>query len=119
MGGKEITQNNFQITVSGSYYSESIISKCIYWLCNKYIVSVSKRNEDFIIDIHKKGNHFIDDEIDQINSKFYQDLNDYKTREIIRAETRAIKDILLVKAFSHGIDTNDKLITQILDSSND
>lgn len=115
----EISQVSFQIKVSGDYYTESIISKCVYWLCNKYLVSVSKSINDFIVDIQIKEDHFIDDEIDQIKSKFYQDLNDYKTREMIREETRPIRDILLVKAFSHGLDTNDKLITQILDSAND
>ncbi|WP_320020017.1 His-Xaa-Ser system protein HxsD [Labilibaculum manganireducens] len=115
----EISQTSFQIKASGDYYTESIISKCIYWLCNKYLVSVSKSNDDFIVDIQKKEDHFIDGEIDQIESKFYQDLNDYKTREMIQEETRSIKDILLVKAFSHGIDINDKLITQILDNAND
>jgi His-Xaa-Ser system protein HxsD len=80
---------------------------------------VSKSKAEFIIEIQKKKNSFTKDEIDLIISKFFQDLNDHKTREMIREETRPLRDILLVKAFSHGIDTNDKLISQILNNAND
>jgi len=118
MGSVEIKLNSCSFKIDNEYYSEVVISKSIYWLSGDYTISVIK-NKNICDIIFKKKNSLIDDEeVAFIESKLFQNLNDFKVREQIEKETSAVKNILLVKALANGIDTNDGLITRLLDETN-
>jgi His-Xaa-Ser system protein HxsD len=111
--------NSFTIHVDGNYYSDRVITKCVYWLSEKFLVSVKKDNNTFYLEISNHNLTFSNEDINQIQSVFFRNLNDFKTRELIDDETRDIKNILLIKALSHGIETDNNLISQIFNSKND
>lgn len=87
------------IEVDRSIYSDSCISKTIYWLSNSYAIERRYVDGKEYIDIHPKDTDKKESESD-IRSIFLQHLNDYKLREIIRAETKDINTILYIKAFA-------------------
>lgn len=87
-------------------YSDSCISKVVYWLSNQYpIVRHLDGNEEIIT---------IDFDVDEkeIERIFYEKLNDYKLREVINIETKDIRTILYAKAFGDFDDITEEEIIE-------
>lgn len=95
-----------KIKVDKNIYSDSVISKAVYWLSSKCLI---KRE-------YGQGDEFVEfcipekDETD-VETEFYKLLNDYKLREIISLETKEIKTILYAKAFADDEDFDENNIT--------
>ena len=87
------------IEIDRNIYSDSCISKTIYWLSNSYSCErkfIDGREYIDVIPTDKTNN------VDEATTKFVflQVLNDYKLREIVREETKDINTILYLKAFA-------------------
>ena len=74
------------IVVDKNIYSDSVISKVVYWFSSEYIIKRrSEYNiENIEINVDNKN-------AEKIETKFFQLLNDYKLREVIAIETKEIK----------------------------
>ncbi len=72
-------------------YSDSCISKVVYWLTSQYVIDRHLDGEEEIITIEGADENF--------KSAFFEKLNDYKLREVIDKETKDIRTILYAKAF--------------------
>lgn len=81
------------IKVDRTIYSDSCISKCIYWLSAKYAIQRISAGDFEEISIAN-----IEDE-NAFEKDFWITLNDFKLRSIIQEETKDIKTILYAKAF--------------------
>ena len=96
-----------RIIVDKKVYSDYCISNAIYWLCSKY---TCKRQQigDFEehIDITPKNSDLVisEDDVEE---------NDYKLREQVRKETKDIRTILYIKAFSDCDDISDEELREI------
>lgn len=108
--------SSFLMEIDSDYYSEVVVAKSVYWFSGDYTVSVAKGTDCYTV-IFKRKEEISDIEKQTIETKFMQYLNDNKAREIIEKETSLIKNILLVKALAHGIDTNDELISKLLNET--
>ena len=87
------------IEVDRNIYNDACISKVVYTLsdrfnCNRQLIETK---EYIKIELIKTDN--IINESD-IKTLFFQKLNDYKLREIIKEETKDINTILYLKAFA-------------------
>lgn len=93
------------ITVDKRIYSDSVISKAVYWLSGDFSIV----------------RHLIDDSLEEITAtalpdvaeaefetRLMQSLNDFKLRQIVADETRDIKTILYAKAFAEDEDLTEE-----------
>ena len=94
------------LVVDKNIYSDSVISKVVYWLSSEYIIKRRSESnfENIEINVDNKN-------AEKIETKFFQLLNDYKLREVIAQETREIKTILYAKAFADDEDFSEEDIT--------
>lgn len=83
------------ITIDHNIYSDTCVSKVAYWLSNQYSVLRTLNNNIETMTIEGT----ITDE-NLLRKQILQQLNDYKLRQIIEAETRDIRTILYAKAFA-------------------
>ena len=95
-----------KIKVDTRIYSDSVISKVLYWLSSKYIIKRESRKDHEVVDISIS----LEEETD-FETEFFKLLNDYKLREIVSLETREIKTILYAKAFADDEDFDEDNIT--------
>lgn len=96
-----------KIKIDRRIYSDTVISKAVYWLSDDYII-VRNQLDDFtesISAISKDGKVW--DEISW-QSRLMGALNDFKLREIVADETRDIKTILYAKAFAEDDDLSEE-----------
>lgn len=86
------------ILIDKRIYSDSVISKVVYWMSGDYKI-VRKSLDEFTeqIDITAINKVEFDNSAEM---KFNQLLNDFKLRQIVADETRDIKTILYAKAFA-------------------
>jgi His-Xaa-Ser system protein HxsD len=87
------------VEVDRNIYSDSCISKTIYWLSGVYDCERQYSNGIESIKITPKERES-KESVDDIKSVFLQTLHDYKLRDIIKEETKDINTILYLKAFA-------------------
>lgn len=85
------------ITVDKRIYSDSIISKAVYWLSGDF--SIARRLIDENTEEITATSITVVAET-EFESRLMQALNDFKLRQIVADETRDIKTILYAKAFA-------------------
>lgn len=92
------------ITVDKRIYSDSVISKAVYWLSGDF--SIARRLiDDSLEEITATA---LSDAIEtEFETRFMQSLNDFKLRQIVADETRDIKTILYAKAFAEDEDLSE------------
>lgn len=87
-----------KVTLDRRIYSDSVISKAVYWLSGNYIITrnlLDDNTEELSIEI---SNNELTEK--QVFTSLMQALNDFKLRQIIADETRDVKTILYAKAFA-------------------
>jgi His-Xaa-Ser system protein HxsD len=93
----------FSVVVDKRIYDDSVISKAIYWHTSDFVIERNMIDKDFeTITFQSKNNHTNDETRQAVLSKFNQDLNDFKLRQIVNQETKDIRTILYVKAFANN-----------------
>ena len=105
---EQISPDKIQIKVDKTIYNESVISKVLYWLMNEYFI-LQENQTDAIqhIILEKKINTISEEEFLKLRNRLNQDFIDFKVRDIINQETKNIRDILYIKAFSNNDDFTD------------
>lgn len=95
-----------KIVIDKNIFSDSVISKVVYWMSSEYVIRRSSEANIETIEINVDNKN-----AKKIEEKFFQLLNDYKLREIIARETKEIKTILYAKAFADDEDFSEDDIT--------
>ena len=93
------------LQIDRKIYSDSCISKVVYWLAEQYNIVRNLEGEQEFLSIEG-----VSDE-PSFKKSFFEKLNDYKLREIIEAETKDIRTILYAKAFGDFDDITEEEIT--------
>ena len=94
----------FSIEIEKQFYDDIIISKAIYWHTSDFIIDRRSNGNSEIITFKVKKNEISEIEKENVLLKFNRDLHDYKLRQIIERETKDIRTILYIKAFSNSDD---------------
>ena len=92
------------LQIDRKIYSDSCISKVVYWLAEQYNIVRNLEGEQEFLSIEG-----VSDE-PSFKKSFFEKLNDYKLREIIEAETKDIRTILYAKAFGDFDDITEEEI---------
>ncbi|NLA48407.1 MAG: His-Xaa-Ser system protein HxsD [Bacteroidales bacterium] len=96
------------VKVDITQYSDSIISRICYWLSANYLVLRQTSGDNTcLISIEPKTGILNESTYNKFAERINKDFNDYKLREIIREETKDIRNILYIKAFAHNDDFED------------
>ena len=88
--------------ISKDIYSLSVIHKCFYWFGDKHVVDIDSEENLFIVHVVLKDGSFMLGDIERLFNRIKESLIDFKTREIVSAETKNIREVLIAKAFAHG-----------------
>ncbi len=81
------------LRIDRNIYSDSCISKVVYWLSGLYTIERNLAGNEELITVSGSFDE------DGLKKEFFEKLNDYKLRGIIDAETKDIRTILYAKAF--------------------
>lgn len=94
-----------KIEIDRKIYSDSVISKAIYWLSGDFSIErklLDNGNEAIIATPKGKTPD------ESFHSRLSSLLNDFKLRQIVADETRDIKTILYAKAFAEDEDLSEE-----------
>lgn len=94
-----------KLQIDRKIYSDSCISKVVYWLSDQYTIVRRLEGDNEVITIEDVGDE------DSLRKVFFEKLNDYKLRGIIESETKDIRTILYAKAFGDFDDITEEEIT--------
>ncbi|GJG37129.1 His-Xaa-Ser system protein HxsD [Prevotella lacticifex] len=98
------------LEVNRDIYSDSVISKVVYWLSGNYAVERKLNGNTEIMNITSIKDEPIDEKT--LHHKVFQMLNDQKLRNIIEDETNDIRTILFAKAFADFDDLTEEDLTE-------
>jgi len=103
-----IAENKIQLTIDIGVFNDSVITKTLYWLQSEYFNFLNSLSDKILnIILEKKDGPITEDEFFKLKCQINQNLIDFKTRDIVNRETKNIRDILYVKAFSNGEEFED------------
>lgn len=94
----EVIDNKAQISIDIKCYSESVVSKVLYWLSKDFIVS--EHNKDSIRYVQLESTS-TECDWSKIKSEISTMLIDFRMRENIEKQTKDIRTILYLKAFAN------------------
>lgn len=85
------------VKIDSSIYSKEVIAKVAYWLSRDFTImqSIEGNLWKLSLESHDVVNW------DDVKRRLSQLLTDYQMREVIMEETKDIKNILYIKAFSN------------------
>ena len=105
---EQINNHTVEFRVDTSLFSDSVISKILYWLSDRYIVYRESlpdpHKQRIVLTLHDSTTVIQPTDFDRLKQKLSQDFTDFHTREIIQQETIDIRNILFVKAFANRDD---------------
>lgn len=87
-----------RIDIDHKIYSDSVISKVVYWLSGDFSVERQLDGDKEILVLSSKESKDVDGKA--VHDKVFQMLNDQKLRDVIESETKDIRTILYAKAFA-------------------
>lgn len=99
-----------KLKVDRNIYSDSVISKVVYWFSGSYVVERKLDGNTEVLTISDINGDIIDGKA--IHNKVFQMLNDQKLRNIIEDETKDIRTILYAKAFADFDDLTEEDLTE-------
>ena len=94
-----------RLSIDRKVYSDACISKSVYYLADRYTILRNIKDDSEILDITPLLKDLITE--DKIITEITNTLNDFKLRDIIYEETKAVKTIIYAKAFSAYNDPNE------------
>lgn len=91
------SDNKAVVRIDSGIYSKEVVAKVMYWLSRDF--TIMQNIEGKILTLSLESQNVMD--WDEVKKSMSQLLADYKMREIIRAETTDIRNILFIKAFAN------------------
>lgn len=106
----QVDSSTVSFNVDLKVFNERVLSKVLYWISDKYIISWKNESDIAKINLECKIGSITKNDIEILKERLSQDFIDFKTREIINQETKTIRELLLVKAFSATDDFDEKCL---------
>lgn len=83
--------------IDSNIYSKEVVAKVVYWLSRDFTIMQNIDGKDWLLSLESYNVVNWDD----VKRHLSQLLTDYQMREVITAETKDIKNILYIKAFTN------------------
>ena len=97
--------DSIAIKLDKESYSLKVIKKVTLWFANSYFIDIEKGNKDYTINLKPhKNTSSSKEELENDVIKFNQNLVDFELQDIVNEETKAIRELLIAKAFYHSDD---------------
>lgn len=97
---KSLDELRFEVKIDLSLFSLSVIYKTFNWLTDRFTIYFANNHDNTLnVTLEKKDSSLSISEND-LKNLVSQYLIDYQTREIIHNETKNVKELIMVKAFS-------------------
>lgn len=96
-----VSPSQFWTTVDERVFSRDVVMKALYWLSARYVVEVKRGDSSGELSVGFRGidSALTTEECAAVEARLRRDLIDFRTREIVEAETRTVRDLLVAKAF--------------------
>lgn len=108
ISAESIEKDVFVCNIDTNIYSKKVIAKTIYWYASDFIIFWEETDINISqIKFQLKDTASRRWSFNELKLQLNQDLIDNLNREIIFIETKNIRDILYVKAFSNNDDFED------------
>lgn len=109
---QQISDQKICFHIDLKIFNETVVSKSLYWLSDKFVIYTALKNDIQEIGLELKNGNIDTSGFEMLKQKINQHLIDYKTRDIINQETKDIRNILYVKAFSNNDSFDDFYLTE-------
>lgn len=108
ISAKSTEKDVFVFNIDTNIYPKQVIAKTIYWYASDFIIFWEETSHNISeIKLQRKNTASKEWSLDELIPQFNQDLIDNLNRQIIFSETKNIRDILYIKAFSNNDDFED------------
>jgi His-Xaa-Ser system protein HxsD len=113
----ESTSRCLRLRLDSALYSEAVVFKCFYWYGKDFDVTIEKVNsgQELTVTLIPHRSTLTVEELERLHSRVRRDLIDFKTRDIVARETRAIRELIVAKAFAHSDEFDQSPIGTIAD----
>lgn len=101
---KIISDNKVFFIVDTKVFSMNIVHKVLYWLSDSFLIQSTLKGNELHIELTSKQSIL---NWQDVEMKISQLFCDYALRKIISEETKDIRNILYIKAFSNLDDFNE------------
>ena len=92
---------NIVFELDSDVYSKESIVKCIYWYSNDFTIDIKLINKVYNISL-KPLIELQEKELSELTKKLNREFIDYNLRDIVKKETKPIRELIIAKAFSNG-----------------
>ena len=93
-----ISGNKASFSIDTNVYTMNVIHKVLYWLSDSFVISTQSIGNDVQVTLTSKEEYA---DWNNMESMISQMLCDYALREVVSEETKDIRNILYIKAFSN------------------
>lgn len=94
----ECSEDRLVLDVDATLYPEPVVFKCFYWYGDRFTVDIQREAEDRLR-VSLLPHDPIPDWT-QVQTRIRRDLIDFRTRQIVADETRAVRELIAAKAFA-------------------
>lgn len=94
------------ISIDRALYTDTAIFKATYWFTDRYYVYLASNDDGKIVVELRAKTPTSKDELGVACSEFCNSLVDYRVRESVLAETKTVREQLILKAFGEGLATD-------------
>ena len=95
---KVLSDSEVQFRVDNEVFSNRVIAKVLYWLSGNFIISSVQDGKFTLVKLRSKETIY---DWSYVEAKISELFCDYAMREVIIDETKDIRNILYIKAFSN------------------
>lgn len=110
ISAESVNKNEFVFKVDTLMFPEKVLAKVMYWYAGMFNIFSHVEDGICTVKLIYKDTEKHPYTFEKIRDKFNQDLIDYKARILIEEETKSIRDILYIKAFSNDDTFEDTIL---------
>jgi len=98
----DVLGNFAKASIDPAVYSEAAVFKIAYWMTDRFFLFLDKDQDGrWIVELRNKPDNQAD--LQAALSEFCNALIDFRLRDIVNAETGAIREALVRRAFMEGV----------------
>lgn len=98
----KVEDNKISFRLDSRIFSKNGVMKCLYWYSNDFQIDLQIKDEFYYKIELISNNDSSSNSLKKIGKKINQEFIDYNLRDIVKNETKVIRELIIAKAFSNG-----------------